>query len=193
MTEKKKSNTVLIIVLAVLVLGAVGYGYMKYSTETGGPGGSSGKATVNENLLAKAKQAEQAGDTDQALEYYQEFLTINAQPPDLKNPAVGTVHASMGNIYFKKFKYPKAIEHFKTALDHAILHIGKQSQEAGERWFSLASIYDKQGEVKTALEHYQNSRAIQAKLGEDTSDVDQVILALEDYMLNAKLQTQSSL
>ncbi len=190
MTEKKKSNTVLIIVLAVLVLGVVGYGYMKYSTQTGPTG--SNKAAVSENLLAKAKQAEQEGDTDQALEYYQEFLEINTQPQDYKNPAVGTVHASMGSLYFKKFKYPKAIEHFQDALDHALQNLGKNSRETGKRWFSLASIYDKQGEVKIALKHYQNSRAIQTKLGDDTSDVDQVILELEDYMVNAKLQTKSS-
>lgn len=192
MTEKKKSNTLLIILAVVVLAGAGVYGYMKYSTNIGGPGGGSDKAAVNEDLLAKAKQAEQEGDTEEALEYYQEFLEINAQPQDYKNPAVGGVHASMGNIYYQKFKYPKAIEHFQDALDHATQYLGKLSKEAGERWLSLASIYDKQGEVKTALEHYQNSRAIQAKLGEDTSDVDQVILALEDYMLNAKLQTKSS-
>ncbi len=190
MTEKKKSNTVLII-LAVVILAAAGvYGYMKY-LPLEGPGGSD-KAAVNENLLAKAKQAEQAGDTEEALEYYQEYLEINAQPQDYKNPAVGTVHASMGSIYFKKFKYAKALEHFQDALDHALQYIGKRSQEAGERWFSLASIYDKKGDVKKALEHYQNSQAIQNKLGADTTAVDKLILQLEDYLVNVKLNSKAS-
>ena len=191
MTEKKKSNTLLII-LAVVVLAAGGvYGYMKYLPEEGGSGVSK-KAAISENLLAKAQKAEQAGDTEEALEYYQEFLEINAEPPDYKNPKVGGVYASMGSIYFKKFKYAKALEHFQDALDHALQHIGKRSQEAGERWFSLASIYDKQGEVKQALEHYKNSQAIQSKLGADTTAVDKLILELEDYMVNVNLNSSAS-
>ncbi len=189
MTEKKKSNT-LWIILAVLVLAGAGiYGYMKYLPEGVK---ESRKAAVSENLLAKAKEAEQAGDTEEALEYYQEFLEINAQPPDYKNPAVGTVHVSMGNIYFKKFKYVKALEHFQDALDHALQYIGKRSQQAGERWFSLAAIYDKQGDVKKALEHYKNSQAIQNKLGADTTAVDKLILQLEEYMVNVKLNSKAS-
>ena len=190
MTEKKKSNT-LWIILAIAVLAAAGvYGYMKYFPLEG-PGGSD-KAAVSENLLAKAQKAEQAGDTEEALEYYQEFLAINAQSPDHKNPAVGGVYASMGSIYFKSFKYPKALEHFQKALDHALQHIGKRSQEAGERWFSLAAIYDKQGDVKKALEHYQNSQAIQNKLGADTTAVDKLVLQLEEYMVNVKLNSKAS-
>ena len=191
MTAKKKSNTVLIVALAALVLGIVGYGYMKYSVNFTGSGGAERRAQVNQDLLAKAKKAEQEGDTESALEYYQEFLQINAKPEDYKNPDVGAVHASMGAIYFKKFKYAKAQTHFQDALDHAVKFLGKQSREAGERWFSLAAIYDKQGDVKNALEHYKNSQAIQAKLGDDTADVDKVILQLEDFMLNAKLQSSS--
>ncbi len=190
MTEKKKSTT-LWIILAVVILAAAGvYGYMKY-LPLEGPGGSD-KAAVSEDLLAKAQKAEQAGDTEEALEYYQEFLAINAQPPDNKNPKVGGVYASMGSIYFKSFKYPKALEHFQKALDHALQHIGKRSMEAGERWFSLAAIYDKQGDVKKALEHYQNSQAIQNKLGADTTAVDKLILQLEDYLVNVKLNSKAS-
>ncbi len=189
MTEKKKSNTLWIILAIAVLVGAAVYGYMKYLPEGAK---ESRKAAVSENLLAKAKEAEQAGDIEEALEYYQEFLAINAQPPDNKNPAVGGVYASMGSIYFKSFKYPKALEHFQKALDHALQHIGKRSMEAGERWFSLASIYDKQGNVKKALEHYKNSQAIQNKLGADTTAVDKLILELEDYMVNVKLNSSGS-
>ena len=190
MTEKKKSNTLWIILAIAVLAGAGVYGYMKYFPLEGP--GESDKAAVSENLLAKAQKAEQAGDTEEALEYYQEYLEINAQPQDYKNPAVGTVHASMGNIYFKKFKYAKALEHFQKALDHALQHLGKRSQEAGERWFSLASIYDKQGDVKKALEHYQNSQTIQNKLEADTTAVDRLILELEDYLVNVKLNSKAS-
>jgi tetratricopeptide (TPR) repeat protein len=105
---------------------------------------------------------------------------------------VGSVHASMGNIFFKKFKYSQAIEHFKKALDHSTQYGGKQSQQSADYWFALASVYDKQGEVKTALDHYKNCRDIQVKLGGDTGKVDQVIDELEDYMVNANLQSRSS-
>ena len=191
MTEKKKNSTLLIILAVAVLAGAAVYGYMKYLPEEGGSEDSK-KAAISEDLLAKAQKAEQAGDTEEALEYYQEFLEINAQLPDNKNSKVGGVYASMGSIYFKSFKYPKALEHFQKALDHALQHLGKRSQEAGERWFSLASIYDKQGEVKQALEHYQNSQAIQAKLGADTTEVDKLILQLEDYMVNVKLNSKTS-
>jgi len=192
MTEKKKSNTLLII-LAVVVLAAGGvYGYMKYFPGEGGSSEESKKAAISENLLAKAQKAEQASDTDEALEYYQEFLEINAQPPDHKNPAVGGVYASMGNIYFKQFKYPKAIEYLKKALDHSTQYAGPQSLQMANHWFILASVYDKQGEIKTALDHYKNSRSILVKLDGDTSKVDKMIDELEDYMVNANLQTRPS-
>ena len=46
--------------------------------------------------------------------------------------------------------------------------------------------------MKEALEHYKNSRDIQSKLGRDTEKVDKVIDELENYMVNAKLQSRSS-
>ena len=180
----------IMIVVAVLVLtGAVAYGYMKYLP---GEGGESRAAAVSKNLLAKAHEAEQKGDTEEALEYYQEYLEINAAPPHNTQPEVGGVYASMGNIYYKQFKYTKAIDHFKKALDHSTQHVGQQSQQTADNWLSLASIYDKQGEVKMALDHYKNNKAIQVKLGGDTSKVDKVIDELEHYMVTAKLQSSSS-
>jgi tetratricopeptide (TPR) repeat protein len=189
MTGKKKNKTILIAVTALVLAGTGVYGYMKYLPEEAR---ESRKAEVSENLLAKAKEAELQGDTDEALEYYQEFLDINAEPPSNTKPAVGSVHASMGNIFFKKFKYSQAIEHFKKALDHSTQYVGKQSQLSADHWFFLASVYDKQGEVKTALDHYKNSRDIQVKLGGDTEMVDKMIDELEDYMVNANLQSRSS-
>ncbi len=188
MTGKKKSKIILIIT-AVLVLTAAGvYGYIKYLPEEAQ---QARQAKVSENLLAKAKEAEQQGNTAKALEYYQEFLDVNAEPPGNTQPAVGTVYASMGNIYFKQFKYAKAIDYLKKALDHSTQYVGKNSKEAGDHWFYLATVYDKQGDVKLALDHYKNSRSIQAKLGRDTGKVDTVIDELENYMVNAKLHTRS--
>ena len=185
-----KNKKIILIVAAVLVLGgAVAYGYIKYLPEEAK---QARQAKVSENLLAKAKKAEQQGDTEKALDYYQEFLDVNAEPPHNTRPAVGTVYASMGNIYFKQFKYAKAIDYLKKALDHSTQYVGKNSEAAGQHWFYLASVYDKQGEVKLALDHYKNSRNIQAKLGWDTGKVDTVIDELEDYMVNAKLQTRSA-
>jgi tetratricopeptide (TPR) repeat protein len=188
-TEPKKNKTVLIIVAALALVGAGVYGYMKYLPEGAK---EARKAEVSENLLAKAKEAEQEGDTEEALEYYQEYLEVNAEPPSNTQPVVGTVYASMGNIYFKGFKYPKAIEYLQKALDHSLQYAGKQSPELADHWFYLAAVYDKQGEVKMALDHYKNSRDIQDKLGRDTGKVDKVIDELEDYMVNAKLQSRSS-
>lgn len=190
MTGKKNNKTILISVVAALVLvGAGVYGYMKYLPEESEQAHA---AAVSEDLLAKAKQAELEGNTEDALEYYQDYLDINAEPPNNTNPAIGTVYASMGNIYFKQFKYPKAIDYLKKALDHSLQYAGKQSPQAADQWFYLASIYDKQGEVKLALDHYKNSRDIQAKLGRDTGKVDTVIDELEGYMVNANLQSRSS-
>jgi tetratricopeptide (TPR) repeat protein len=190
MTGKKKNKTILIAVAALVLVGAgVVYGYFKYLPEEAQ---QARQAKVSENLLAKAKEAEQQGDTDAALEYYQEFLEINAEPPHNTNPSIGTVYASMGNIYFKTLKYSKAIDYLKKALDHSTQYVGKQSPQVADQWFYLASIYDKQGEVKLALDHYKSSRNIQAKLGRDTGKVDTVIDELEDYMVNAKLHNRSS-
>jgi len=189
MTGKKKNKTILIAVAALVLVGAGVYGYMKYLPEESRQARA---AAVSEDLLAKAKEAEQQGNADDALEYYQEFLDINAKPPNNTQPAIGTVYASMGNIYFKQFKYPKAIDYLKKALDHSLQYAGKQSPQAADQWFSLATVYDKQGEVKLALDHYKNSRAIQARLGRDTGRVDTVIDELESYMVNASLQSRSS-
>ena len=189
MTGKKKNKTILIAVVALVLAGAGIYGYMKYL-----PQGTqeARQAAVSENLLAKAKQAELQGDTDEALEYYQEYLEINAEPPNNTQSAIGGVYANMGNIYFKQFKYPKAIEYLKKGLDHSTQYGDKNSQQTADRWFILASVYDKQGEIKTALDHYKNSRNILVKLDGDTSKVDKMIDELEDYMVNANLQTRSS-
>jgi tetratricopeptide (TPR) repeat protein len=189
MIGKKKNKTILIIVAVLVLAGAGVYGYMKYLPEGAK---QARQAAVSENLLAKAKEAEQQGDTDEALEYYQEFLDVNAEPPSNTQPAVGTVYASMGNIYFKQFKYPKAIDYLKKALDHSTQYAGKQSPQVADHWFYLASVYDKQGEVKLALDHYKNCRSIQAKLGRDTGKVDIVIDELENYMVNANLHSRSS-
>ena len=186
----KNKNKMIVIVTAVLVLAGAGvYGYIKYLPEGAQ---QSRQAAVSENLLAKATAAEQRGDTEDALEYYQEYLDINAEPPNNTNPTIGKVYASMGNIYFKKFKYTKAIDYLKKALDHSNQYAGKQSEQTADHSFYLASVYDKQGDVKLALDHYKNSRNIRAKLGGDTGKVDTVIDELENYMVNAKLQTRSS-
>jgi tetratricopeptide (TPR) repeat protein len=189
MAEKKNNKIVLIAVAALALAGAGFYGYTKYLPEGTQ---EARQVAVSENLLTKAKQAEQEGNTDKALEYYQEYLEVNAAPPNNTQPAIGGVYASMGNIYFKQLKYPKAIEFLKKGLDHSSKYGDKSSLETAKNWFALASIYDKQGEVQLALDNYKNSRAIQAKLGSDTGKVDKVIDQLEDYMVNAKLQTRSS-
>ena len=189
MAEKKNNKIVLIAVAALALVGASVYGYMKYLPE-----GTleARKVAVSENLLTKAKQAELEGDTDGALKYYQEYLEINATPPNNTQPAMGGVYASMGNIYYKQLKYPKAIEFLKKGLDHSSKYGDKNSLETAKNWFVLASIYDKQGEVQMALDNYKNSQAIQVKLGGDTGKVDKVIDELEDYMVNANLQTRST-
>jgi tetratricopeptide (TPR) repeat protein len=190
MAEKKNNKIVLIAVAALALVGASVYGYMKYLPEGTQ---EARKVAVSENLLTKAKQAEQEGDTDGALKYYQEYLDINATPSNNNTqPAIGGVYTSMGNIYFKQLKYPKAIEFLKKGLDHSSKYGDKNSLETAKNWFVLASIYDKQGEVQMALDNYKNSQAIQVKLGGDTGKVDKVIDELEDYMVNAKLQTRSS-
>jgi tetratricopeptide (TPR) repeat protein len=189
MAEKKNNKIVLIAVAALALVGASVYGYMKYLPERTQ---EARKVAVSENLLTKAKQAEQEGNTDKALEYYQEYLEVNAAPPNDTQPVIGDVYASMGNIYFKQLKYPKAIEFLKKGLDHSSKYGDKNSLETAQNWFALAAIYDKQGEVQMALDNYKNSQAIQVKLGGNTERVDKVIDELEDYMVNAKLQTRSS-
>jgi tetratricopeptide (TPR) repeat protein len=189
MSEKKNNKIVLIAVAALALVGAGVYGYMKYLPEGTQ---EARKVAISENLLTKAKQAELEGDTDEALKYYQEYLDINAELPNNTQPAIGGVYASMGNIYFKQLKYPKAIEFLKKGLDHSSKYGDKNSLETAENWFALAAIYDKQGEVQMALDNYKNSQAIQVKLDGDTAKVDKVIDELEDYMVNANLQTRSS-
>ena len=190
MTGKKKNKTILIAV-AVLVLAGVGvYGYMnveKLEVMVKKTTGSN-----SQDLLALAKGAEQSGDYDKALDYYQGFVDVHSGAPAHTDPGVGIAYAGMGNIYFQQFKYPKAIEYLKKALDHSTQYAGKQSQQAADQWFILASVYDKQGEIKLALDHYKNNRDIEAKLGGDTEKVDTVIDELENYMVNANLQTRSS-
>ncbi len=190
MTGKKKNKTILIIAAALVLVGAGVYAYVnleKLEVLVKKTTGSDSR-----DLLALAQEAERAGDYNKALEYYQGFLDVHSDAPANTDPGVGTAYAGAGNIYFKQFKYPKAIEYLKKALDHSTQYVGKQSQQVADHWFSLASIYDKQGEVKTALDHYKNSRDILTKLDGDTAKVDKVIDELEDYMVNANLQTRSS-
>ncbi len=190
MTGKKKNKTILIAVTALVLAGVGVYGYMnveKLEVMVKKTTGSN-----SQDLLALAKGAEQSGDYDKALDYYQGFVDVHSDAPAHTDPGVGIAYAGMGNIYFQQFKYPKAIEYLKKALDHSTQYAGKQSQQAADQWFILASVYDKQGEIKLALDHYKNSRDIQVKLGGDTEKVDTVIDELENYMFNANLQTRSS-
>ncbi|MDH5763521.1 MAG: tetratricopeptide repeat protein [Nitrospinota bacterium] len=191
MTDKKKNNLPLIIVAALALVGAGAYGYMNLEQlEVMVKKTTGGEKSVD--VLALAREAEQAGDSSKALKYYQTFLDDHSAAPANTDPGISVAYAGMGNIYYKQFKYPKAIEHFKKALDHANQYVGKQSQHAADNWLSLAAIYDKQGEVKLALEHYKNSRAIQAKLGTDTEKVDKVIDELEQFMVTANHQSSSA-
>ena len=188
MTGKKKNKTILIAVAALVLAGAGVYAYMnmeKLEVLIKKTTGSN-----SQDLLALAVEAEQSGDYDKALGYYQGFVDVHSDAP--ANTDVGTAYASMGNIYLKQFKYPKAIEYLKKGLDHSTQYGGKNSQLTADHWFALASIYDKQGEIKTALNHYKNSRNILVKLDGDTGRVDKVIDELEDYMVNANLQSRSS-
>lgn len=190
MNGKKKNKIILITVAAIVLVGAGVFAYFNLEKLEVMAKKSAGSSS--HDLLALASEAEQAGNFDKALDYYQGFLDVHSDAPANTDPGVGTAYAGMGNIYFKRFKYAKAIEYLKKALDHSSQYAGKQSQQTADHWFSLASVYDKQGEVKMALEHYKNSRNIQAKLGGDTAKVDTVIDELENYMVNANLQTSSS-
>jgi tetratricopeptide (TPR) repeat protein len=190
MTGKKKSKTILIAVATLILVGAGVYGYMNMEKLEVLVKKSTGSNT--QDLLALAQAAEQSGDNDKALGYYQGFIDVNSDAPANTDPNVGIAYASMGNIYLKQFKYNEATEYLKKGLDHSTQHGGKDSTLTAEHWYSLASIYDKQGEVKTALEHYKNSRAILVKLDVDTGKVDKMIDELEDYMVNASLHTSST-
>ena len=190
MTDKKKNKTILIAVAVLVLAGASAYGFMNIEKLEVFVKKSTG--SESQDLLALALGSEQAGDSDKALGYYQGFIDAHSDASTKTDPGVSTAYASMGNIYFKQFKYPKAIEYLKTALDHSNLYVDPNSQQVADQWFSLASIYDKQGEVKTALTHYKNSRDILVKLDGNTDKVDKVIDELEDYMVNANLHTRSS-
>ena len=148
MTGKKKNKTILIAVVALILAGAGMYGYMnieKLEVLVKKTTGSD-----SQDLLALAQAAEQSGDYDKALGYYQGFVDVHSDGSVSTDPNVGTAYASMGNIYLKQFKYPKAIEYLKKGLDHSTQYGGKNSQLTADHWFALASIYDKQGEIKTA-------------------------------------------
>lgn len=186
MTGKKKNKTILIAVAAVLLAGVGAYGFMNMETLEVLVKKTTG--SDSQDLLALAKSAEQSGDYDKAMGYYEGYVTASSGT----DPNVGTAYAGMGNIYLKKFKYPKAIEYLKKAMDHSTQYAGVESEQMAEHWFILASVYDKQGEIKTALDHYKNSRKILVKLDGDTAKVDKMIDQLEDYMVNANLQTRSS-
>ena len=190
MTGMKKNKIILITVTALVLMGAGVYGYFNIEKLEIMAKKSSG--SDSQDLLALAAKAEQAGNHDKALDYYQGFLDVHLDAPANADPGVGTAYAGMGNIYFKQFKYPKALDYLKKALDHSTQYAGKQSQQTADHWFYLAAVYDKQGEVKTALDHYKNSRNIQAKLGGDTGKVDTVIDELENYMVNANLHSSSA-
>ena len=156
MTDKKKNKTILIAVAVLVLAGASAYGFMNIEKLEVFVKKSTG--SESQDLLALAQGAEQAGDSDKALSYYQGFLDVHSDATTKTDPGLSTAYAGMGNIYFKQFKYPKAIEYLKKALDHSNLYVDPNSQQVADQWFSLASIYDKQGEVKTALSHYKNSR-----------------------------------
>ncbi len=186
MIGKNKNKIILITVAALVLMGAGVYGYFNLEKLEVLIKKSTG--SNSEDLLALAKQAESAGNHDKALDYYQGFVSAHSDT----DPDVGIAYAGIGNIYLKQFKYNKAIEYLKKGLDHSAKYAGKQSQQAADQWFILASVYDKQGEIQMALDHYKNSRDIQVKLGGDTGKVDKMIDELEDYMVNANLQTRSS-
>ena len=183
---QKKVDPKIMIIGAVVLVAAALFAYMNKETLEIMVKKTTGSET--KDLLAMARAAEEGGDYDKALEYYNGYITV--QPKE--DPNLGNAYSGIGTIYFKQFKYHNAIQNFQKALDHSTQFIGPESQEVSEHWYSLAAIYDKQGEVKKALEHYKNSQAIKAKLGVDTDQVDQVILELEDYMVNANLESTTS-
>ena len=190
MNAKKKNKIILITVTALVLAGAGVYGYFNLEKLEMMAKKTSG--SNSQDLLALAQKAEQAGHSDKAMDYYQGFLDVHSDAPANTDPGVGTAYAGMGNIYFKQFKYSKAIDYLNKALDHSTQYAGKQSLQTADHWFYLASVYDKQGEVKMALDHYKNSRNIQAKLGGDTGKVDTVIDELENYVVNANLHGSST-
>jgi len=185
MKGKKKLDPKIIIAAAVVVVVIAVVAYMnmeKIEVMVKKTAGSESK-----DLLALAKDAEESGDTRKALQYYEGFISAaSASDPDL-----GSAYGGIGSIHIKQKNYHKAIENFQKALDHSNQYLGKNSQEAAQYWFSLAAIYDLQGESTKALSHYKNSQSIKVKLGVDTEKVDQIVDELEEYMVNANLQTAS--
>lgn len=182
----KKSDPKIKIIAAVVVVVVVAItGYMNMEKIEIMVKKTTGSAP--QDLLALAYEAEAAGDNDKAIGYYEGFISVQSKD----NPKVAAAYTGIGNIYLKEFKYHKAVLQFQKALDHTNEYGSKESQEAAAAWYSLGAVYDKQGEVKKALNHYKSSQTIQAKLGVDTDEVDQVIDELEDYMVNANLHTSS--
>ncbi|NIQ02860.1 MAG: tetratricopeptide repeat protein [Nitrospinaceae bacterium] len=184
MSGKKKGNKSVLLLL-LLVVAVAGLGLYRYGPEYLDLNLGSKKSDPNA-FYTMALKAQEKGNDPQAIEYYEKFLTAQAQTPGSKNPHIAHANVNIGKIYLKELKYKKAMPYLVKAADFASANLEPNSTDAADTFYVVAAAYDQQGEVQPALDYYKKYRTIQDGLGQDTSKVDKDIEGLENYIMAAK-------
>lgn len=126
---------------------------------------------------------EQQGNYDQALQFYQQALTINRKP---SNP-LGAINAfmSLSRVYQRLRQYEQALESYQQALaaDRSAIPMYDRGQRYVMNlsrqyiYMSLSQVYRKLDQDEQAQESYQQALAIGKKHG----NLEPSMLALNDW------------
>ena len=101
------------------------------------------------------------GKLKEALEYYQQALTIHRKIGNKEGEA--NALGNIGNVYQTQGKLKEALEHHQQALD---IHrkIGKKEGEASVLG-NMGNVYQIQGKLKEAFQHYRKALDIHREIG----------------------------
>jgi tetratricopeptide (TPR) repeat protein len=106
------------------------------------------------------------GQYSQALEYYQQSLTLKQKVED--KLGVGHSLNSIGGVYYETGQYSQALKFFQQAL--ANVQNAKEPTDKANILNNIGLVYSELGQYSKALKFYQQALAIREKIGDQDGE-----------------------
>jgi adenylate cyclase len=117
----------------------------------------------HESTLATGDSLLNAGQYEEAIVQYKDFLDVQAIDKDKKNERIAGCYESLGLCYYKLDKYSEAIDAFQSALD-----LQRETGDLESVASTLNNIglnYKMRGNYDKAIEYYEQTVQIDEQLG----------------------------
>ena len=120
--------------------------------------------------LALAKDLQEQGAFDEALELCYQAVELYTQVSGHDCPSVGAVYNFIGAVYYSQGRYEETLVQYQKALEVLSKHCSYNN--IASTYMNIANVYYSQGHYETALEYYHKSLDIKIRVvGHDSLDV----------------------